>query len=55
MYEYLKINNLNKYIFKLKIINDWGLGIGDGGLGPIPNPQSPIPNPQSPIPNKFQT
>ena len=22
MYEYLKINNLNKYIFKLKIIND---------------------------------
>ncbi len=49
MYEYLKINNLNKYIFKLKIINDsfgdWGLGIGDWGLWIGPNPQCPIPNP----------
>ena len=36
-----------------KLIEIWGLGIGDWGLGigdwdPIPNPQSPIPNPQSP-------
>jgi len=30
-------------------IGDWELGIGDWGLGPIPNPQSPIPNPQSPF------
>ena len=51
MYEYLKINNLNKYIFKLKIIKDWGLGIGDWGLGIGDWAQSPIPKPQSPIPN----
>jgi len=28
---------------KIRIIIEWGLGIGDCGLGPIPNPQSPIP------------
>ena len=32
-------------------IGDWGLGIGDWGLGSGPNPPSPIPNPPSPIPN----
>jgi len=38
----------------MKLIGDWGLGIGGLGIGdwpqsPIPNPQSPIPNPQSPL------
>jgi len=28
----------------MKLLEYWGLGIGDWGLGPIPNPQSPIPN-----------
>jgi hypothetical protein len=45
----IKIIFINNHIIKL--IGDWGLGIGlgigDWGLGPIPNPQS---NPQSPIP-----
>jgi hypothetical protein len=54
-----KLYNIIYHLFKQKLINKWGLGIGDWGLGigdwawglgPIPNPQSPIPNPQSPIP-----
>jgi hypothetical protein len=36
---------------KGKIIDVWGLGIGDWGLGIGDWAQSPIPNPQSPIPN----
>ena len=30
----------------IKILKNWGWGIGDWGLGIGPNPQSPIPNPQ---------
>jgi len=26
----------------MKVIGDWGLGIGDWAQSPIPNPQSPI-------------
>jgi len=33
----------------LKLIYNWGLGIGDWGLGIGDWAESPIPNPQSPI------
>jgi len=58
IYILLLFSNKNyKFVNKIKLIKeigmgigDWGLGIGDWGLGIAPNPQSPIPNPQSPIP-----
>jgi len=43
------------FLFYLKMIAKWGLGIGDWGLGIGPNPQSPIPNPQSPIPKNGES
>jgi hypothetical protein len=35
----------------MKIVLEWGMGMGDWGLGIGDWAQSPIPNPQSPIPN----
>jgi len=56
IYNYLNNNliiysTLFIYIFILRLIGDWGLGIGDWGLGIGDWAQSPIPNPQSPIPH----
>ena len=51
-FEKLIKNNIFLYInLKIKIIFEWGLGIGDWGLGIGDWAQSPIPNPQSPIPH----
>jgi len=37
---YYKVIN----IIIIKILGDWGLGIGDWAQSPIPNPQSPLIN-----------
>ena len=45
--KYYNINFIIKILFNWGLgIGDWGLGIGDWAQSPIPNSQSPIPNPQ---------